>query len=380
MIKMNLRRVCGLLLILFVAGSLATGCYDDTELRESIAKLKTQLEQLSTLVSNLQNDDSVTGVTQNADGSYTITFKKSGSVTISNGKDGNNGQDGHDGNDGKDGSIVNVVKGPDTYTFIFSDGTTVILPRYSEVRVLTFEDGDYVGPIKMANYWSSHIDNVQYGGPLLYSEGCSWEDDLNTFLCGEVKPYDAETWSGGFSGGGVALSNYGSGELKGADYKRQLECFVPGLEGSVREGAGNNRSDNFAVAYDGGAWGVAPTLTMKDGEARVILSAYINNTCYTLNSLVNGDGYNPPMAKDGFFKIVATGYVGEEVTGTEEFFLAKGEYGYVNNWTKWDLSGLGAVDKVSFSLVGSAEQYGTYGLNTPAYFAIDDISVRYYPD
>ena len=270
--------------------------------------------------------------------------------------------------------------GTDTYTFIFSDGTTVILPRYSEVRTLTFEDGDYVGPIKMANYWSSHIDTPQYGGPLLYSEGCRWEDDLNTFLCGEVQPYDAETWSGGFSGGGVALSNYGSGELKGADFKRQLECFVPGLEGSVRQGAGNNRSDNFAVAYDGGAWGVAPTLTMKDGVARVILSAYINNTCYTLNSLVNGDGYNPPMAKDGFFKIVATGYVGEEVTGTEEFFLAKGEYGFVNNWTKWDLSGLGAVDKVSFSLVGSAEQYGTYGLNTPAYFAIDDISVRYYPD
>lgn len=378
MFKLSFRKVCGLFLILFVTGSLVAGCYDDSELRASIEDLKTQLGQLTKLVNNLQSDDSVTGVTQNPDGSYTINFKKSGSVTIKNGKDG---QDGQNGQDGQDGSIVNVVKGPDTYTFIFNDGTTVILPRYSEIRVLTFEDGDYVGPIKMANYWSSKIDEPQYGGPILYGDGCRWEDEYNTYLCGLVTPYDADTWSGGFSGGGIAISNYGGGNLKEAGYKVQLERYVPGLENEVRMGVGNNASDNFAVVYDGGAWGNnPPALTMKDGEPRVILSAFITNTSYTLNSLVNGDGYNPPMAKDGFFKIVATGYVGEEETGTAEFFLARGELNFVTTWTKWDLSGLGAVDKVVFSLVGSKDQYGTYGLNTPAYFAIDDISVRYYPD
>ena len=375
---MNFRRVFGLALAIFVAGSLAVGCYDDSELRASIDNLKSQLEQLRNLVSTLQNDDSVTGVTQNPDGSYTINFKKSGAVTIKNGKDG---KDGNDGNDGNDGSIISVEKGSDTYTFIFSDGTTLILPRYSEVRVLTFEDSDYVGPIKMANYWSSKIDEPQYGGPILYGDGCRWEDEYNTYLCGLVTPYDADTWSGGFSGGGIAISNYGGGELKEGNYKIQLERYVPGLEKAVRQGVGNNKSDNFAVVYDGGAWGTNPAaLTMKDGEPRVILSAYITNTTYTLNSLVNGDGYNPPMAKDGFFKIVATGYVGDEVTGSAEFFLAKGEYNFVTDWTKWDLSKLGAVDKVVFSLVASEDQYGTYGLNTPAYFAIDDISVRYYPD
>ena len=375
---MNFRRVFGLALAIFVAGSLAVGCYDDSELRASIDNLKSQLEQLRNLVSTLQNDDSVTGVTQNPDGSYTINFKKSGAVTIKNGKDGKDGNDGHDGNDG---SIISVVKGPDTYTFTFSDGTTLILPRYSEVRVLTFEDSDYVGPIKMANYWSSKIDEPQYGGPILYGDGCRWEDEYNTYLCGLVTPYDADTWSGGFSGGGIAISNYGGGELKEGNYKIQLERYVPGLEKAVRQGVGNNKSDNFAVVYDGGAWGTNPAaLTMKDGEPRVILSAYITNTTYTLNSLVNGDGSNPPMAQDGFFKIVATGYVGDEVTGSAEFFLAKGEYNFVTDWIKWDLSKLGAVDKVVFSLVASEDQYGTYGLNTPAYFAIDDISVRYYPD
>ena len=375
MIKLNLRRVCGLLLILFVAGSLAAGCYDDSELRAEIENLRTQFEQLKTLVGTLQSDDAVTGITQNADGSYTITFKKSGAVTIKNGTNG------HDGNDGKDGSIISVEKGFDSYTFTFNDGTTLILPRYSETRVLTFEDADYRGPVNTTAYWTGMIDEPQYGGSLLYGNGCAWEDDNNTFLCGLVTPYDATTWSGGFSGGGIAISNYGNGTFTGANYTLQLERYAPGLEEPARKGVGYKQSDNFAVIYDGGMWGTnPPALTMKDGVARIIESAFISNTCYTLNSLLNGDGYNPPMAENGFFKIIATGYAAGEETGKIEFFLANGIHHVVLDWTKWDLSELGAVDKVVFSLVASEDQYGTYGLNTPAYFAIDEIAVRVYPD
>ena len=372
MFKMNFRRVCGLLLVLFVAGSLATGCYDDSELRASIDGLKSQLDQLKTLVSTLQNDDAVTSVTQNPDGSFTITFKKSGAVTIKSGKDGN---------DGKDGLLDHIATFDGFYMFYFLDGSYIPLPRYSEIRVLTFEDADYLGYEEGAStYWSAKIDEPQYGGPLLYGNGCAWEDDNNTFLCGLVTPYDASTWSGGFSGGGIAISNYGNGTLNGANYTLQLERYAPGIEAPVRKGVGHKNSDNFAVVYDGGTWGTnPPALTMKDGVARVIESAYISNTCYTLNSLINGDGYNPPMAENGFFKIVATGYASGNETGKSEFFLANGSYNIVTDWTKWDLSELGAVDKVVFSLVASEDQYGTYGLNTPAYFAIDDIAVRVYP-
>ena len=98
--KNYFRRVFGLALAILMAGSLAVSCYDDSELRASIDDLKTQLSQLQTLVSTLQNDDAVTGVTQNADGSYTINFKKSGAVTIRNGKDGKDGKDGDPGKDG----------------------------------------------------------------------------------------------------------------------------------------------------------------------------------------------------------------------------------------------------------------------------------------
>ena len=368
------RRVFGLLTLLFVAGSLAVGCYDDSELRASIDDLRSQLSQLQTLVTSLQNDDSVMGVTQNPDGSYTIKFKKSGDVTIRNGKDGN------DGNDGKDGSIVSVTKGETTYTFTFSDGTTIILPRFYETRVLTFEDADYKGPADIAYYWTSLIDKTQYGGPILYETGCTWKDENNTFLTGSVLPYDPETWSGGLSGGGIAISNYANGKLTDADYTRQLEVFNHTLNGAGRENNGNNGSQNFAIVYDAGAWASNPAaLAMADGVARTIESIYVNNTCYTLNVLKNGNEYAAPMAYNGFFKVTATGYAGGEAVGTTEFYLAK-NLSFVSEWTKWDLSGLGTVDKVVFSLSGSPEQYGDWGINTPTYLAIDDVAVRYYPD
>ena len=44
---------------------------------------------------------------------------------------------------------------------------------------------------------------------------------------------------------------------------------------------------------------------------------------------------------------------------------------------KFDLSGLGKVVKITFNLVGSADLIGDYGLNCPAYFAYDDVAVRF---
>lgn len=378
MFKTNFRRVLGLVLSIFVAGSLAVSCYDDSELRASIENLQTQLGQLQTLVSSLQNDDAVTGVTQNSDGSYTITFKKSGAVTIRNGKDGKNGENGENGENGKDGSIVTVVKGEDTYTFTFSDGTTVVLPRYSEVRVLTFEDTDYKGSLETTSYWTNLIDTPEYGGELLYGKDrYIWYDENNTTLYSFSLAQDFEAFTYGFSSGGIAVSNYGTGDFNGVGYDRQLEVYVPGAEKLIRKSAGNGGSDNFAVAYVTGFNPAA--ISMKDGVARTILSASVTNVAYTLNSLVNGDDYAAKMASNGFYRVTATGYVGEEAVGTASKYLASGTIFNVE-WSEWDLSKLGAVDKVVFTIDGSSELYGDWGLNTPSYFAIDDIAVRVYPD
>lgn len=377
MLKKYFKGILGMLLVLFVAGSLATGCYDDSELRASINDLKSQLEQLKTLVGTLQNDDSVTGVTQNPDGSYTINFKKSGAVTIKNGEPGKNG---------KDGSIVTVTRDNEkhVYIFSFSDGTTLTLPQYCETRVLTFENYDYRGPEDNAKYWSSKIDDPEYGGPLLYGpDGYSWYDENNTFLFASVLPQDYEAGTYGYSNGGFAVSHYANGMVDGIGFEQQLEVFNPNLDGFGRSKSGNNLSNNFAVAfyseYDNLYANHPLTLTMGDGVPRLVESAYFNITSYTLNFLMNGDGQTGPIADNGYLRVMVAGYNGDEFTGMVEFSLAEGKT-FMETWTKVDLTSLDEVDKLEFVIFGSVDLCNNWGLAAPAYFAIDDIAVRVYPD
>jgi hypothetical protein len=49
----------------------------------------------------------------------------------------------------------------------------------------------------------------------------------------------------------------------------------------------------------------------------------------------------------------------------------------ITEWTKWDLTSLGKVAKVAFNLEASSDLIGEWGLASPAYFAYDDVTVRF---
>ncbi len=71
-----------------------------TKLEELCQQMNTNISSLQTIVTALQNNDYVTGVTPITENGktigYTITFAKSQSITIYHGKDGQNGADGKD--------------------------------------------------------------------------------------------------------------------------------------------------------------------------------------------------------------------------------------------------------------------------------------------
>lgn len=77
------------------------------KLEELCKQMNTNISSLQTIVTALQNNDYVTGVTpvmqDGKEVGYTITFSKSNPITIYHGKDGQNGSDGKDGVDGTDG-------------------------------------------------------------------------------------------------------------------------------------------------------------------------------------------------------------------------------------------------------------------------------------
>lgn len=287
-----------------------------------------------------------------------------------------------------------------------------------ELRVLTFEDADakfetyyldYAG--KEITKWSDLVDNPQYYGPLTYGNDqndaeYTWWDEGNTDLC-HTFPYN---YSYCFWGGGHAISNYWGAGFRDED-RNTLIAKSYG-EDYVTENAGNDAmlgwfnvqmmvpvaphsGNNFVVHYgykdDKSYIENLPEIVFSDGELRVIDHMYVTNTNYTLNQLYNGvkseEGNNfggnwEGLTEDAWLKIVAYGFddpyadASAEPVSQVEFYLVRGE-DVVTDWEKWDLSELGEVAKVRFNFLYSDEMGGKFGFTIPAYFAYDDVAVRF---
>ena len=253
-----------------------------------------------------------------------------------------------------------------------------------ELRVLTFEDEDakftsytldYAN--KNINKWSDLVDDAQYGGTLTYNnydEGTYyWYDENNTEL---EHSFTTPYW-----GGGHAISNYVIEDYATLPdghygwYELQFANPIGGHNGSSNFCVHNGYQDNFNTQiYDGKlAW-----FSFKDGKEQVVDHMYVTNTCYFLNSLTYGDGFNQPARDDTYVKIIAYGYdADDQLTGTAEFYLVNGNANILTTWEKFDLSSLGKVNKIVFNFEASEDQSGDYGLNCPAYFAYDDVAVQF---
>ena len=262
-----------------------------------------------------------------------------------------------------------------------------------DLRVLTFEDADYKGGVNFAGGtdWSSLIDDPQYGGTLLYGSGggvasedeaYKWTDENNTWLH-NVLSQGYGTWC--YWSGGHAISNYVSSDIAAyGGFESQLTVYKASADTTVsRVGGGHNGSNNFAVHFgyaDNSGYGLGedalPALTFADGAERVIDHMYVTNTTYALNCYIDGNGLTAKIGDDDWVKLVATGY---NVTGTKTgetyIYLCNGPDNIVMDWTKWDLSGLGKINKVTFNVTGSSDN--GYGFSQPAYFAYDDVAVRF---
>lgn len=137
----------------------------------------------------------------------------------------------------------------------------------------------------------------------------------------------------------------------------------------VGHGAGDSKG--YAVCYYSAWGGNVPTVIMADASEWTPSGCYVTNSAYALTSMSEGDAYAKKFGEDDWFLLTATGYLGDEVTGTATFYLAS-EGKIVDTWQWFDLSSLGRVDQVTFSLTSS--DTGEWGMNTPAYFCLDDFN------
>jgi len=209
--------------------------------------------------------------------------------------------------------------------------------------------------------------------------------DIATFEDLSLPPesyWNGSDESGGFTSGSAYFNNnYNSdwSSWDGFSYSNITDTTTTGLAAQYNAitGAGQGNSANYAIGYIG--WALPPTITLDTAD--VVEGLYVTNNNYACYSMLDGDAFSKKFGGDSgndpdWFMLTITGKdVDGVVTGTVDFYLA--DYRFADNiadyivstWQYVDLTSLGAVKSLEFTL--SSSDTGDWGMNTPAYFAVD---------
>ncbi len=178
-------------------------------------------------------------------------------------------------------------------------------------------------------------------------------------------------------------TGYNSTVWDGWAYSNRTDTASTGMNGqytAMADPVGGQGDSNYGIAYCSGYY-LVPTVTF--GNPITVQSAYFTNNAYAYHSILNGDAFAKKFGgatgnDEDWFLLTITGKdaSGAE-TGEVEFYLADYQFDddyIIDNWTLVDLTGLGDdVSSLEFTLTSS--DTGGWGMNTPAYFALDDLTV-----
>ena len=184
--------------------------------------------------------------------------------------------------------------------------------------------------------------------------------------------------------GGWLFTNYtGYGYWGGFTASNRTDLNQTGLNAQYTAvtGCGYDGSSQYAVAY---TYGVQTDVYAADGQLHTVTGCYITNNLWAYQDVLQGSmGQTPFGGLSGddpdWFKLTATGKnVSGQTVGTVDFYLA--DYRFEDNsqdyvldtWEWFDLSALGPVATISFSLSSTKSNYG--GMITPAYFCMDNFN------
>jgi hypothetical protein len=202
-----------------------------------------------------------------------------------------------------------------------------------------------------------------------------------------------EDWrpAAGFTSGGALFNNsffdFGTfTSWAGFALSRETNTTTPGFgnQFSAFAGSGASGSLQYAVGYVDPFNNVFPTIDLPAGESALSIS--VTNTTYAGLSMRDGDSFAKKFGgatgnDPDFFKLTISGLdAANSVLGSVQFYLA--DYRFANNasdyilnaWTSVDLSTLpAATRKLRFALDSSDGGSGA-SMNTPSYFAVDNLS------
>lgn len=200
---------------------------------------------------------------------------------------------------------------------------------------------------------------------------------------------------GGFRSGSLSFANEYTpafGSWSGWSYSNVTDTVTAGFTNqfAAYPGGGAGGSDTFAVA---GGYGTSPpTIELPDSFGNVDFdgasfeSVAITNTTYAALSMLQGDSFAKRFGGEtgedpDLFLLTIEGFdVDGDSVGATDFYLA--DYRFedhsldyvIDDWTVVDLSSLVDATRLQFRL--SSSDVGNFGMNTPAFFAIDQVRVN----
>ncbi len=185
------------------------------------------------------------------------------------------------------------------------------------------------------------------------------------------------------SGGWLFTNNTQNGYWGGFTASNRTDLNQSGLDAqyTAASGCGYDGSAQYAVAY---TMGVQTDVYATDGQLHTVTGCYVTNNLWAYEDMLQGGYGEPPYGgysgnDPDWFKVTATGKnASGQTVGTLDFYLA--DFRFANNeedyildtWEWFDLSSLGNVATISFSL--SSSRGSGYNMITPAYFCMDNFN------
>jgi len=182
------------------------------------------------------------------------------------------------------------------------------------------------------------------------------------------------------SGNATFYGNVSWGSLLGEfNCSNHTDNVTPGFTNQYSNitGSGYDGSDNFGLAFVPTDFTTYQTIPVglrlnNEAEGNMVAGFYVTNTTYAYYYIQ--DNY---AAGAFWLKLIVRGYnAGVPSTDSVVFILADysgGNTFALDTWQWVNLAALGNVDSLTFDL-SSNDTAGGWGINTPAYFAMDNLT------